>query len=132
MENKTDKTEKKVNNERKYNIDTMAGVGKKTQIAGREYEILPVNIEDMNCVIGENPDERLIIPLKESLDNGELSYMVFGQNVMGARKQIFLKILNKYVFYKEKPMTEELLLEHNWSFKEIAKFLYFWIEEVSE
>ena len=45
---------------------------------------------------------------------------------------MFMKIINKYVFYKEKPMTEQLLNEHNWSFREIGAFLYFWVQEVSE
>ena len=33
---------------------------------------------------------------------------------------------NKYVYYKDIPMTEEMLIEHNWSFKEIGEFLFTW------
>ena len=40
--------------ENKVNLDTMIGVGKKKQIAGREYMILPVNICDMHYIMGEN------------------------------------------------------------------------------
>ena len=110
----------------------MAGIGKKIKLAGREYEVLPVNISDMNLVLSENADERLWLINKEELEKDESLYKVFGYNVLGDRKKIFLKIINKYVFYKEKPMTEELLIEHNWSFKEIGKFLQFWLQEVSE
>ena len=117
---------------KEYNIDTMTGVGKKLQLAGREYEVLPVNIEDMHYIIGDNPDERLYIVNKEDIENGKTSFSIFGFNVQGERKKIFMKIINKYVFYKEKPMTENLLIEHNWSFKEIAHFLWFWIQDVSE
>ena len=126
-----EKTEKKENN-REYNIDTMTGVGKKLQLAGREYEVLPVNIEDMHYIIGDNAEERLYIANKEDVEAGKTSFSIFGFNVQGERKNIFMKIINKYVFYKEKPMTEKLLIEHNWSFKEIAHFLWFWIQDVSE
>lgn len=117
---------------KEYNIDTMTGVGKKMTLAGREYEILPVNIEDMHYIIGENEAERLLIPTQKSLEAGEVLWSVFGYNVQGNLKPIFLKIIGKYVFYKEKPMTEKMLIEHNWSFKEIGRFLSFWVQEVSE
>lgn len=117
---------------KEYNIDTMTGVGKKLQLAGREYEVLPVNIEDMHYIIGDNPDERLYIVDKKDIESGKAAISIFGFNVQGERKNIFMKIINKYVFYKEKPMTEKLLIEHNWSFKEIAHFLWFWIQDVSE
>ena len=115
-----------------YNIDTMKGAGKKITLAGREYEILPIKIEDMDCIFSEDESKRIIIPDKEAIDKGEMSWTMFGLNVIGDKKQIFMKMINKYVFYKETPMTEKLLNEHNWSFKEIGKFLYFWIQEVSE
>lgn len=118
--------------EKKYNLDTMTGAAKKITLVGREYEILPVNIEDMHYIIGENAEERLMIPTKESLEDGSTHVSVLGYNVQGKTKDIFIKMINKYVFYKEKPMTEELLIEHNWSFKEIGKFLLFWVQEVSE
>ena len=37
-------------------------------------------------------------------------------------------IINKYVYYKDHPMTEEMLIEHNWSFKEIGEFLLTWCQ----
>lgn len=117
---------------KEYNIDTMTGVGKKVTIAGREYEILPVNIEDMHYIIGEQEEERLIIFNRKQVEENN-DWITFGVNITNEKKkEIFLKMLNKYVFYKKNPMTEELLIEHNWSFKEIGKFLYVWIEEISE
>lgn len=113
----------------KINLDTMIGVGKKKEIAGREYTILPVNICDMHYIMGENnKDENLIILDKKSLENeNELNWQLFGLNIIDEnRKKTFLKILNKYVFYKEIAMTEEMLIEHNWSFKEIGEFLFVW------
>lgn len=115
-----------------YNLETMAGIGKEKQIAGRTYKILPVNIEDMHHIIGENVEERLYIVTKEDIEKKDADIKIFGYNVIESRKDIFLKILNKYVYYLDKPMTEKLLIEHNWSFKEIAEFLWFWTQEVSE
>ena len=119
-------------NKKIYDIDTMTGAAKKLTLVGREYEILPVKIEDMHYFIGGNEDEALIIPDKKSIDNGESQWYMFGLNLQEPRKSILMKIINKYVFYKEKPMTEELLNEHNWSFKEIGTFLYYWTQIVSE
>ena len=114
----------------KVNIDTMTGVGKIKKIAGREYTILPVNIRDMHYIIGEgNTDEKLIILNKKSLEDGEedINWQLFGYNITDPKKkESFIYIINHYVFYKGVPMTEELLIEHNWSFKEIGEFLYTW------
>lgn len=115
-----------------YNIETMTGAGKKITLVGREYEVLPIKIEDMKYILGENEEERFVIPDKKSIDSGEIGWTMFGLNVLGPRANIFFKMVNKYVFYKEHPMTEKLLNEHNWSFKEIGAFFYFWIQEVSE
>lgn len=116
--------------DRKVSIDTMTGAGKKIELVGREYVILPVNIEDMKYIIGDdNPDEKLIILDKKKFDEGkeELDWQLFGINLVDPkRRKTFLYIVNKYVFYKGVPMTEELLIEHNWSFKEIGKFLFEW------
>ena len=38
--------------DKKVSLDTMIGIGKKKQIAGREYTILPVNICDMHYIMG--------------------------------------------------------------------------------
>lgn len=115
--------------ENKVNLDTMLGVGVKKEIAGREYKILPVNICDMHYIMGEeNKDENLIILDKKSLEKEEeINWQLFGLNIIDEkRKATFMKIINKYVFYKDVPMTEELLIEHNWSFKEIGEFLFVW------
>lgn len=115
--------------EKKINLDTMIGIGKKKEIAGREYTILPVNICDMHYIMGENnKDENLIILDKKALENeDEVNWQLFGLNIIEEkRKATFLKILNKYVYYKEIPMTESMLIEHNWSFKEIGEFLFVW------
>lgn len=115
-----------------YNLETMAGIGKEKKIAGRTYKILPVNIEDMHYILGENDDERLFIVTQKNIENKEVDIKVFGYNVLEPKRKIFLEIINKYVYYLDKPMTEELLIEHNWSFKEIAEFIWFWTQEVSE
>ena len=119
--------------ERTYNLETMAGIGKKIKLAGREYEVLPVNIADMHYVFGEEENKaRLHIFDKKSVEDGEIPYSYFATNLEGKSKSVFLEMVNKYVYYLGKPMTEDLLIEHNWSFKEIAHFLWFWIQEVSE
>lgn len=115
--------------ENKISLDTMIGVGKKKEIAGREYLILPVNVCDMHYIMGENSkEENLIILDKKSLEKEEdVNWQLFGLNIIDEkRKTTFLKILNKYVYYKDVPMTEAMLIEHNWSFKEIGEFLFVW------
>lgn len=115
--------------ENKITLDTMIGIGKKKEIAGREYTILPVNICDMHYIMGEdNKEENVIILDKKTLENEEeVNWQIFGLNITNEkRKATFMKIINKYVYYKEVPMTEEMLIEHNWSFKEIGEFLFTW------
>ena len=121
--------------EEKISIETMTGMGKKKTLAGREYLILPVNIKDMGYVMGDSKDiPKLVIIDKEKMEtDDELSWQLFGLNITTPEiKKAFMYIINKYVFYcvgEEKiPMTEELLIEHNWSFKEIGEFLYTWIQ----
>ena len=117
--------------EKKISLDTMLGVGKKKQIAGREYTILPVNICDMHYIMGEeNKEDKLVILDKKSLEKeDEVTWQLFGLNITDEnRKKTFMKIINKYVYYKEVPMTEELLIEHNWSFREIGEFLFTWCQ----
>lgn len=111
-------------------LDTMTGVGKTKVLAGREYTILPVNIRDMHYIIGENPDEKLVILDKKKMESDDsLDWQLFGLNIIDEkRKKIFLDVIGKYVFYKEHPMTEKLLIEHNWSFKEIGEFLFAWCQ----
>lgn len=121
MEKKEDKT---------VSLDTMTGVGIKKTIAGREYTILPVNIMDMHYVIGENTkDENLFIVNKKTLEEDNNNWQIFGINITDEkRRKTFMYIINKYVYYKDHPMTEELLIEHNWSFKEIGEFLLTWCQ----
>ena len=114
----------------KVSLDTMTGVGKTKKIAGREYTILPVNIIDMHYVIGEeNPDENLFILNEKALKEENNNWQLFGINITNEkRRKTFMYIINKYVYYKGVPMTEELLIEHNWSFKEIGEFLLTWCQ----
>ena len=111
-------------------LDTMTGVGKIKKRAGREYTILPVNIMDMHYVIGEqNKDENLFILNKEALKEDNNNWQLFGINITDEkRRKTFMYIINKYVYYKDHPMTEEMLIEHNWSFKEIGEFLLTWCQ----
>ena len=119
--------------EKKVSFDTMANMGKTTQIAGREYTILHVNIEDMGYIIGDDPNQRLILLNKKQLDDpndSDTNWQVFGLNIVDPnRKSIFMKVIGKYLYYKNEPMTEERLIEHGWSFKEIGQFLITWCQE---
>ena len=121
--------------EQKISIETMTGMGKKKKLAGREYWILPVNIKDMCYVMGESEDtpKLYIIDKKSIEEKDELSWQLFGLNITNPEiKKVFMYIINKYVYYcvgdEKIPMTEELLIEHNWSFKEIGEFLYTWVQ----
>lgn len=121
--------------EEKISIETMTGMGKRKTLAGREYLILPVNIKDMCYVMGESEDTpKLFIIDKKSMEKDEkLNWQLFGLNITDPSiKKIFMYIVNKYVYYcvgdEKIPMTEELLIEHNWSFKEIGEFLYAWVQ----
>lgn len=125
----------KNNDDKKISLETMTGVGKKKKIAGREYYILPVNIMDMKYIMGnENTDEKLIILDRKQLEKEEdVNWQLFGLNITDeSRKKVFMHIINKYVFYcvgdEKIPMTEKLLIEHNWSFKEIGDFLFTWCQ----
>ena len=121
--------------EEKISIETMTGMGKKKELAGREYLILPVNIKDMCYIMGESEDtpKLVIIDKKKMETDDDLSWQLFGLNITNPEiKKVFLYIVNKYVYYcvgdEKIPMTEELLIEHNWSFKEIGEFLYTWVQ----
>ena len=121
--------------EEKISIETMTGIGKKKELAGREYLILPVNIKDMCYIMGESEDtpKLVIIDKKKMETDDDLSWQLFGLNIINPEiKKIFMYIINKYVYYcvgdEKIPMTEELLIEHNWSFKEIGEFLYTWTQ----
>ena len=118
--------------EKKVSIETMTGVGKKKKIAGREYLILPVNIRDMHLVIGKE-GHLFIIGKSELEDENNPKWQLFGLNYTDEElRPKFLYVINKYVYYivgdEKIPMTEELLIEHNWSFKEIGEFLFTWCE----
>ena len=119
----------------KISIETMTGVGIKKKIAGREYYIVPINIVDMHYVMGaEGSEDNLIILSKKNLEeNEDINWQLFGLNITeDARRKTFIKMISKYVFYitndTQIPMSEELLIEHNWSFKEIGEFLFTWCQ----
>jgi len=120
--------------EEKISIETMTGVGKKKKLAGREYYILPVNIKDMHYVMGDDESTKLVIIDKKKMEtDDDLSWQLFGLNITNPEtKKVFIYIISKYVYYcvgdEKIPMTEELLIEHNWSFKEIGEFLYTWVQ----
>ena len=121
--------------EEKISIETMTGVGKKKKIAGREYMILPVNIKDMCYIMGDSDDtpKLVIIDKKKMETDDDLSWQLFGLNITNPEiRKVFIYIINKYVYYcvgdEKIPMTEQLLIEHNWSFKEIGEFLYTWAQ----
>lgn len=108
-------------------LETMTGVGKKKTIAGREYTILPVNIKDMHYIL-EGADKIILID-KKTLEEDNASWQVFGLNITDEKKKkVFLEMVNKYVYYLDRPMTEEMLIEHGWSFKEIGEFLLSWAQ----
>lgn len=120
----------------KISIETMTGVGKKKKLAGREYLILPVNIKDMCYIMGDSEEINKVIMLDRAQlekEDSEVSWQLFGLNITDeGRKQTFMYLINKYVYYcvgdEKIPMTEELLIEHNWSFKEIGEFLFAWAQ----
>lgn len=120
----------KKENKATVSLDTMTGVGINKTMAGREYTILPVNIMDMHYVIGENAkDENLFIINKKTLEEDNNNWQLFGINITDEkRRKTFMYIINKYAYYKGHPMTEDLLIEHNWSFKEIGEFLLAWCQ----
>ena len=85
--------------------------------------------------MGESEDtpKLYIIDKKSIEEKDELSWQLFGLNITNPEiKKVFMYIINKYVYYcvgdEKIPMTEELLIEHNWSFKEIGEFLYTWVQ----
>lgn len=87
--------------DRKVSIDTMTGAGKTIELVGREYVILPVNIEDMKYIIGDdNPDEKLIILDKKKFDEGKegLDWQLFGINLVDPkrRKTFCILLINMY------------------------------------
>ena len=120
--------------EERISIETMTGVGKKKKLAGRDYYILPVNIKDMHYIMGDDDSTKLVIIDKKKIEtDDDLSWQLFGLNITNPEiKKVFVYIINKYVYYcvgdEKIPMTEELLVEHNWSFKEIGEFLYTWVQ----
>ena len=130
------KAEKEEKENRPITLDTMIGAGKKVTIAGREYEIAPVNIMDMHYIIGsigddENETHLFIVDKRKLEDENEpdMNWQLFGLNITDKkRREVLLKVLNKYVTYKGHPMTEDMLIEHGWSFKEIGTFLYTWAQ----
>lgn len=113
-------------------LDTMIKKGKKKNIAGREYVICPVSIEDMSIIM----NGEIFVPLEEKNENGEIipaPVQHFGINITDNEKsEKFFYIVKKYVQYESYPMTKELLIEHKWSFTDIRDFLYYWIQIVSD
>lgn len=117
------KEERKIS-EHKITLDTMTKVGKKVILANREYLIAPINIGDMWIITSDI----LLLPILREKEIEDKYYML---NVIEEeRAKYFFKIIEKYVSYNNGtiPMTRELVEEHNWSFKDIKKFLDVWLE----
>lgn len=112
-------------------LDTMACIGKKIILAGKEYVVCPVNIKDMHFIINSG---ELYIPIADKdEEESKLALQLIGINITDESKsQNFFYIVEKYVTYKNRPMTKELIEEHNWSFKDIKEFLLFWAQIVSD
>lgn len=111
-------------------LDTMACVGQKLKLAGREYTVCPVNIKDMHFIINSG---ELYIPIDKKEEKDDIALQLVGINVTDEEKSKNLfYIIKKYVRYNEMPVTKELVEEHNWSFKDIKEFLTFWAQIVSD
>ena len=98
-------------NETKIGLDTMLGVGKKKKIAGREYYILPVCIKDMIYVIGngiENDETKtLVIVDKESLNQEEVKWQLFGLNIVDEERKKIIKLAREKVEMLVEQMAEQ-------------------------
>ena len=114
-------------------LDTMACVGKKITLAGKEYTVCPVNIRDMHFILNSG---ELYIPIsskEEEEEEGNMALQLVGLNITDESKaRNFFYIVEKYCRYKDIPVTRKLVEEHNWSFKDIKKFLTFWSQIVSD
>lgn len=122
-EQESTKKELKIS-DNKITLDTMTKVGKKVILANREYLIAPINIGDMWIITSDI----LFLPILREKEIDDIYYMT---NVIDDyRANYFFKIIEKYVSYNNGtiPMTRELVEEHNWSFKDIKKFLDVWLE----
>lgn len=112
-------------------LDTMACVGKKIKLAGREYTVCPVNIRDMHFILNSG---ELYIPIStKDNEEDEMTLQLVGVNIIDESKaKAFFYVVQKYCRYNGVPVTKELIEEHNWSFKDIKNFLVFWSQVVSD
>lgn len=112
-------------------LDTMACVGKKIKLAGREYTVCPVNIRDMHFILNSG---ELYIPIStKGNEEDEMALQLVGINITDESKaKAFFYVVEKYCRYNNVPVTKELIEEHNWSFKDIKNFLVFWSQVVSD
>lgn len=112
-------------------LDTMACVGKKIKLAGREYTVCPVNIRDMHFILNSG---ELYIPIStKGNEEDEMTLQLVGVNIIDESKaKAFFYVVQKYCRYNGVPVTKELIEEHNWSFKDIKNFLVFWSQVVSD
>lgn len=112
-------------------LDTMACVGKKIKLAGREYTVCPVNIRDMHFILNSG---ELYIPIStKDNEEDEMALQLVGVNIIDESKaKAFFYVVEKYCRYNNVPVTKQLVEEHNWSFKDIKDFLVFWSQVVSD
>ena len=59
-------------------IDTMCKIGKEIQLAGRNYTICPINVEDMGILL----NSELFIPTKKQIDEGQVPLSFVGLNII--------------------------------------------------
>lgn len=121
---------KEQNDIQPVSLDVMACVGKKITLAGKEYKVSPVNIRDMHLILNAG---ELYIPISSEEKEEKAVLQLVGVNVTDAEKaQNLFYVIEKYVRYKDEPMTKKMVEEHNWSFADIKEFLLFWAQIVSD
>lgn len=104
-------------------LDTIANVGEKITLANREYVVVPINVADMHIVAKNS----LLLPLQ--VKGEEIEDYLYALNVTDEeRAKIFYQVVEKYLRYKDNPVTKELVEEHNWTFADIKNFLKAWLK----
>lgn len=124
------KEEKKVNKndeiskrDKYISLDTMKAVGKEVVLAGRKYTVAPIALKDLDIL-----DTGLILPI---IGNKDIEDIYFSNNITDPEKaKVFYYIVEKYTKYEDgsMPVNQKLIDEHNWSIKDIRKFLEVWLQ----
>lgn len=115
---------------RPLNPDTFSNRGKDIKIGGRDYRICACTFEDAWIYL----ERRLIVwsDMKETDKDEKDEFSFKFQRAMyynfHTGYQYIEKIVCKYLLFKEKPMTEDLLQNHDWSVKDLSDFLEAWVK----